>query len=527
MRACADLSICSFIHQRIFLRAFTLKRPHIMDEDLEMEYIEEYLLELLREVDDAWLQKVQDPGEQVATEVSMTHDESISDHPTDDEAVMDCSEDVGDVTDNEIEDSDHEEPGDNNDDHDGDNESRSSSSNSTRSDGSHATTKSWFSDEPPPLVLNYDAIKHMATQFIPGSHGACVDITTIPRGTFHEVRLLHFEDGWTCIARFTREEERLLKTESELATIEYVREHTSIPVPKTFLVNYNENHVVGSPFVFMERIEGGRLSDIWGCLSTSHKLSIVEQTANIVGQLADLHFDKIGSLTSEGAVGPLLNISREAFDDLEGPFTTTLDYVRASLNENRLHRPKEAMDLYPEIKEEIAQWLKGNPDPNMKPPFRLIHNDLNTWNIMVVHPDPELPPRITGVIDWDWAYTGPSYYLFEYPATLIECKNHEDDEAQLKLLRKHFVKTLVNRYPKGSQERANVKRCFREKREHLNDFTRLFCSWGFNQEGVEHGVTEGYLTSFRRELEEGYWNHPYGGCDEYVPDSDPESDDER
>jgi hypothetical protein len=116
--------------------------------------------------------------------------------------------------------------------------------------------------ETPPLALNYDALKHIATYFIPGSHGACIDVSTLHRGTFHEIRVLHFEDGWTCVGRFTRDAEPLAKAQSEVATLEYVRKHTMIPVPEAYLVNYSDNHCVGAPFVLMEHMRGSPLDDI-------------------------------------------------------------------------------------------------------------------------------------------------------------------------------------------------------------------------------------------------------------------------
>lgn len=39
---------------------------------------------------------------------------------------------------------------------------------------------SWYM-ETPPSDSNYDALKHVATHFLPGSHGACIDISTLPR----------------------------------------------------------------------------------------------------------------------------------------------------------------------------------------------------------------------------------------------------------------------------------------------------------------------------------------------------------
>jgi hypothetical protein len=113
---------------------------------------------------------------------------------------------------------------------------------------SNADSEDSWAFESPPLDLNYEALKHIGTYFIPGSHGRCTGISTLQRGQFHEIRVLHFEDGWTCIGRFTREAEPLAKVESDSATIEYVRNNTTIPVPEIYLVNNPENHVVDGTY---------------------------------------------------------------------------------------------------------------------------------------------------------------------------------------------------------------------------------------------------------------------------------------
>jgi hypothetical protein len=59
-------------------------------------------------------------------------------------------------------------------------------------DDTNLSANSWRG-ETPPLDLNYEALKHIATMYL--SHGTCVDITTLRRGSYHEVRVLHFDDG--------------------------------------------------------------------------------------------------------------------------------------------------------------------------------------------------------------------------------------------------------------------------------------------------------------------------------------------
>lgn len=115
----------------------------------------------------------------------------------------------------------------------------------------------WDDDEYPPLPINKEALKHIASQLLSGNHGKCIDITVLPRGSSHEILLLHFEDGWSCICSFARDNhEPLAVLESEVATAEYVRKHSTILVRETYFVNPDPNHAVGAAFTLREKIEG-------------------------------------------------------------------------------------------------------------------------------------------------------------------------------------------------------------------------------------------------------------------------------
>lgn len=63
-----------------------------------------------------------------------------------------------------------------------------------------STDSSRWTEACPLLGLNYDALKHIGTYYLPGGHGACTEISTIQRGAFHETRVLHFEYAWPCMA---------------------------------------------------------------------------------------------------------------------------------------------------------------------------------------------------------------------------------------------------------------------------------------------------------------------------------------
>lgn len=378
---------------------------------------------------------------------------------------------------------------------------------------------------PPPLVLNYEALKHVATYFLPGTHGACIDITKVWGGSFHEIRILTFEDGWTCIGRFTSLYEPLFKTESELATIAYVRKHTQIPVPQIYFVNHDQNHAVGSAFVLMERMEGVRLSDIWRDLSMEHRMSVISQLAHVVGQLADLRFDCIGSLTSDGTVGPLVNISYTQEKTLAGPFNSFLEFACATLDGNRRQDSEEVLAIYPAAKDALQEYLAHadvDVDSMLQAPYRLIHIDLEDRNIMVTRHSEHHAPKISGIIDWDNAFVGPCYYLYEHPGMITDLQMSDEELPDLKKLRKHFVKTLLRRSPEHSTERELVKRCFRKKTVEL---TKLLTFSKFARESDSvFSLLRTYVHSFDPDAGFGL-HHPYDGFDnDWVPDSDSESD---
>lgn len=419
------------------------------------------------------------------------------------------------------------------DDENGENEDNEDASEGGSEDGSQdaksdtSSVDSW-SDEVPPLNLNYEALKHLVDHFLPGSHGACIDITTMRRGGFHEIRVLHFEDGWSCIARFTREYESLEKTESELATIEYVRKHTTIPVPEIYFVNYNENHVVGAPFVLMERMDGGPLGDIWDALPLEHKLDVMRQLANVTGQLTEQKFEALGMIKKDGTIGPVLSDPEDGGPIAEHAFTSTLEAYLFYLQDDSNHN-KTLKNLYQEARVEIQSFLEQNAtNPLLNLPYRLEHGDYNAWNILVVQEDKSLPPKISAIVDWDWSQTVELESLYSYPEWIIDGYK-ENKWADNKVLRKHFVASLNQYFPRDSPERKLVKKCFREKCYLINYFGRTVM-WDHEDEGITENRVRAYLGNIRGESNEMF-RHPYDRLDweldSDLEDSDAESEADR
>ncbi|KAJ4245571.1 hypothetical protein NW757_009832 [Fusarium falciforme] len=121
------------------------------------------------------------------------------------------------------------------------------------------------SEEPSKLDLNLDSLRIIATRVL---QAACINTRPMTRGSSHEIFVLEFEESsnppyqslmrsrYTCIARFARVRGTSAKEESEIATIRYVKQHTSIPVPEIYYQDLNPENKIGAVFVLMEKLPG-------------------------------------------------------------------------------------------------------------------------------------------------------------------------------------------------------------------------------------------------------------------------------
>lgn len=395
---------------------------------------------------------------------------------------------------------------------------------SPRSGGSNASSR-WTNDAPP-LQLNYEGLRHIATYYLPGWHGACTEITTMQRGAFHEIRELHFVDGWSCIARFTRMHEILEKMESELATMAYVKAHTTIPVPDVYFVNFNSDHVVGAPFVLMEKMSGVALVDLWLELSLEHKLAVMRQLGSVIGRLAELKFDCIGSFRMGGTMGPLISPAATGHIAKGSPFSNTYSSMASFLQDDDAAHPEEARAVYPAIKADTHSFLNSERClPIYNAPYRLIHYDFNMQNMLFSHDDKTKAPQLTAIIDWDWAATGLIYDLCEYPGWLEDQDYREGLWIENWLLRKQFVSGTLHQFQKHSADRLLVRQCFREKNFRFNRFRMIFKRVTWTNPAFETALVKGYAKFLQDENKGDETGRSPYEVEDWQPDSEPESED--
>lgn len=109
------------------------------------------------------------------------------------------------------------------------------------------------------------------------------------------------------LLRATLPVEPYYKTESEVATIAFLRTNTSIPVPRIIAWQSKLDGDLGSEWILMEKLEGVPLIDVWRKISWDRKLTLVEEVAKLVKELHGHEFDTIGALYFKSALDGLVS----------------------------------------------------------------------------------------------------------------------------------------------------------------------------------------------------------------------------
>lgn len=383
----------------------------------------------------------------------------------------------------------------------------------------------YSSDEAPELKLDLQKLQDIASDV---ASARCFRIRKLTRGTNHEVFLLEFEPGIeskmettnSCIARVARHAESLEKATSELATMRYVKDHTSLPIARIFYTDLDPTNPVGAPFVLMERLPGKHLYTMWDDLSLDQKKGVLRQIAGVLAQLATVHFDGIGSLQDNG-LGPLVHPCLPQQE--EKPFQSTLDYLTAFLSKDLVECPK-TQDLYQQVRQELEKYFSSKPIASyLNPPFRLIHGHFDAQNLLFIKsPDArDKVPILSGVIDFKHSYSGPLYYLYEYPIFIQDCDISPELYEENAILRPHFARALRQSFPAGSPDSIAARDVMREKNFFLNQVHHLI----HIMEHMSRDDAASWMHYFLRDLRDGT-GLAYDGRRDYVPDRELDSDED-
>jgi hypothetical protein len=320
-----------------------------------------------------------------------------------------------------------------------------------------------------PDELDHDAWasnirKILARQF---PEFADAEIQYFAKGTFNRLYSLT-NPNWdkAYIFRVSIPVEPFFKTESEIATMEYVRRHTSMPIPRVIAFSSSDDNELGYEWILMEMMPGEPLRKLWPTMPDAARVELFAELAGHVKQLVALRFSKFGNLyfadvadrvlppqTSPRAktssdtnvdkdIGPggsfVLGriVAQDFFFDKRvyypgsrGPFNTTRELVdmRVELlgqrirnlapvegeawyceNDRELDRNKERVyELFDQLKALVPRLVP--PDNGPEDVGILWHDDLSEHNLLV---DP-VTFKLTAVVDWESVSIVPAYETYD------------------------------------------------------------------------------------------------------------------
>ncbi|KAF9651927.1 hypothetical protein BDM02DRAFT_3202718 [Thelephora ganbajun] len=290
-----------------------------------------------------------------------------------------------------------------------------------------------------------------------------LDVTFFSEGAFNKLYTVTVSDDGGNIGsphyifRATSPVEPFYKTASEVATLSYIREHTSVPIPRVIAHSSTTENELGCEWILMERVPGVALETVWSDMDLEMKGGETKLIAGFVKQLRDLrrHFTAVGNLyfredidTSNAAVrvvpvddekyvlGPIvtpymfaggrkLRVSRNL-----GPYSNDAEYIAAlaasELEDMKLLLSADAHS-HDDFDEDLAedaediievlnelQAISTAVFPSRPRRFAIHHHDLSLANILV---DPATY-EITGIVDWECVGTRP-HWEDTYPLFLL------------------------------------------------------------------------------------------------------------
>ncbi|CAF3405699.1 unnamed protein product [Rotaria socialis] len=195
-----------------------------------------------------------------------------------------------------------------------------------------------------------------------------------------------------------------IKTEAEVKALELLTKYTTIPVPKVLAYSSDRNNEYGVEWILMTRLPGKNMSIVCKMheLSFNAKKSIMRDLADYVAQMHFRipRFNQIGAFRIDGEIDTDLNQL--------GPWSTYEQFLRDRVQADAITLSKDPVfaPIKDSMLDAIHQFDELRFPSLINLPFVFSHGDLDIQNILISTDDLE-SPRITGIVDWEWAGSFP------------------------------------------------------------------------------------------------------------------------
>jgi isoamyl acetate esterase len=223
---------------------------------------------------------------------------------------------------------------------------------------------------------------------------------------------IQFSDDFVLIARvwtnhgglFTTSDWNIrLEIQSEIETIQYIADNSSIPVPTVVDFDLDPSGPLGYRYMITTAMDGQPLGKNWTEVPAKFQRNVLGQFADYLVQLSRLRFSAIGLLRYDGHTTSIVG-----FSEGEKPFTTTSQYIRSTREKLNIEVQQDTHYAFADDDKQVACSVLLKVATGLvqqetnSGPFPLMHHDLHYNNILV-----DDCFNITGIIDWNGASTAP------------------------------------------------------------------------------------------------------------------------
>lgn len=268
------------------------------------------------------------------------------------------------------------------------------------------------------------------------------------QGAFNKLYAVECPKG-PFLMRVTLPVDPVYKTLSETATLRYVRENTSIPVPSVIASDPSSDNELGYKWILMERVPGKPLDDVWDSLDWDKKVALVRDVAVITEEMRGQRSNAIGSLferrkLAEHAGHADIGTERELVIDRlvsmaffwktrflvdvpRGPFRTTREWLEARFrlqdddvqqvvndadaDKDDVEETEEVRELLARLREHLDRFFPNNSLGSES--FALYHDDISRKNLIV-----DDKGALKALVDWECVSTCPIWKNYQAPAFL-------------------------------------------------------------------------------------------------------------
>lgn len=255
-------------------------------------------------------------------------------------------------------------------------------------------------------------------------------------------------------------------TASEAAVLQYLHDHTKVPVPALLAWNSDSTNPVGSEYIIMEKADGCQLATKWREMDDYGHIQLIKNLCKIEADLAAINIPVSGSLYFRASMEPSDRYEPLASEmDSPGRFCIGPSCERAWFGEGEPVSVQTSFDQGPwpnlpafgialadreiarveqkpqapvpwgpprgSIEEQITLLkMAKRVFPKMSPQSQpghvpwptLWHSDLHMGNIYVSDKD---PTRIASLIDWQSIVVAPLFYQVRFPRFIEMDEDYE------------------------------------------------------------------------------------------------------